>query len=202
MNLGCIVLAAGQGRRFGANKLLHPLAGKPVLAHVLDHLPRENFRNMAAVVSSEGARRLCEERKIPCLFYKGGPQSESIRLGLSAMEDMDGCMFVMGDQPLCSKTSMQRIVDAFLLHPDAVIRLAWHGTPCSPVLFPRKYFPHLMKLEGERGGMSAIRSMNPEIVLVEAAREEELLDVDTQRDLIRLENGFFERKEGSDRFPE
>lgn len=187
MNIGCIVLAAGQGRRFGSNKLLQPLAGKPVLAHVLDHLPRENFRHIAAVVSSEGARRLCEERKIPCLSYEGGPQSESIRLGLSAMENTDGCMFVMGDQPLCSEASMRGMVDAFLLHPDAVIRLAWHGTPCSPVLFPGKYFPHLRKLEGERGGMSAIRSMNPEIVLVEAAREEELLDVDTRPDLERLE---------------
>ena len=103
------------------------------------------------------------------------------------MEDMDGCMFVMGDQPLCSKLSMQRMADAFRLQPDAVIRLAWHGTPCSPVLFPRKYFPHLMKLEGERGGMSVIRSMKPEIVLVDAAREEELLDLDTRSDLERLE---------------
>ena len=32
MNVGCVVMAAGRGQRFGGNKLLAPLAGAPLLS--------------------------------------------------------------------------------------------------------------------------------------------------------------------------
>ena len=53
MKLGCVVLAAGRGVRFGGNKLIRPLAGRPVLARVLDSLPREQLSSIAAVASSQ-----------------------------------------------------------------------------------------------------------------------------------------------------
>ena len=183
MKLGCVVLAAGRSRRFGANKLLQRLGDRPVLAHVLSALPRERFAKIVAVASSPQVEKLCGEMGLPCLRYPGGPQSESIRRGLAAMEDLDGCLFVMGDQPLCARASMERMLDAFLARPEAVIRLAWGDTPCSPVLFPRKYFSNLLRLTGEQGGMSALRDLEPEILLVQAEREEELWDVDTRQAL-------------------
>ena len=183
MKLGCVVLAAGRSRRFGENKLLQPLGGRPVLAHVLSALPRERFAKIVAVASDQEVEKLCGEMGLPCLRYSGGPQSESIRRGLAAMEDLDGCLFVMGDQPLCARASMERMLDAFLARPEAVIRLAWGDTPCSPVLFPRKYFSNLLRLTGEQGGMSALRDLEPEILLVQAEREEELWDVDTRQAL-------------------
>ena len=35
-NAGCILMASGQGRRFGENKLLTDLAGKPLIQWALD----------------------------------------------------------------------------------------------------------------------------------------------------------------------
>lgn len=186
MKLGCVVLAAGKGRRFGENKLLHSLEGSPVLAHVLSNLPLARFDRIAVVVASQGVERLCREAGLSCLRYPGGPQSESIRRGIQAMEDMDGCLFVMGDQPLCTRKSMENMADVFLAHPEAVVRLAWGETPCSPVLFPQRYFQNLKCLEGERGGMSALREVEAEILLVQAAEEAELWDVDTWADLNRV----------------
>lgn len=183
MKLGCVVLAAGQGRRFGDNKLLQRLGDRPVLGHVLSALPRERFAKVVVVASSQGVEELCKEQGLTCLRYSGGPQSESIRRGIAVMEGMDGCLFAMGDQPLCTRQSMEKLVDVFLNCPEAVVRLAWGETPCSPVLFPKRYFPNLQALTGEQGGMSALRGLDAEIRLVQAADEAELWDVDTRDQL-------------------
>lgn len=183
MKLGCVVLAAGQGRRFGDNKLLQSLGDRPVLGHVLSALPRERFAKVVVVASSQGVEELCSQQNLTCLRYPGGPQSESIRRGIEAMEGMDGCLFAMGDQPLCTRQSMEKLVDVFLNCPEAVVRLAWGETPCSPVLFPKRYFPNLRALTGEQGGMSALRGLDVEIRLVQAADEAELWDVDTRDQL-------------------
>lgn len=187
MNLGCVVLAAGRSSRFGENKLLNPLKGRAVLARVLDSLPRERFERITVVAASEGVEQLCRERQLQCLRYSGGTQSESIRLGIRAMTGLEGCLFVMGDQPLCARASMERMVEEFMAHPRAVVRLAWGKTPCSPVLFPQCCFSALEKLTGERGGMSALKGLEPEIRLVQAEDEAELWDVDTKEDLSRIE---------------
>ena len=120
----------------------------------------------------------------------------TIRLGLEQMEGMDGCLFVMGDQPLCGRESMERLLDAFLAHPDHIVRLSWRGTGGSPTLFPSHYFPSLAALTGERGGMAAVRDLNPPIFLVEARREEELWDCDTPEDLERIRAFWDKRGQG------
>ena len=187
MNLGCVVMAAGRGVRFGGNKLLHPLAGRPVLSHVLAALPRERFCRIAVVASTPEVAALCRAADLPCLLYAGGAQSDSIRLGIGTMEETEGCMFVMGDQPLCTRESMARLADAFVRRPEAVIRLSYHGQPCSPVIFPRRYYPNLAALSGERGGMAAVAGLEPQILLVEAGSEAELWDADTPQALDRIE---------------
>ena len=89
--------------------------------------------------------------------YAGGPQSETVRLGVRQMEGTGGCLFVQGDQPLCTAQSMERLLDSFLSAPGDVHRLSFGGVPGSPVLFPASLFPALGALTGERGGMAAAR---------------------------------------------
>lgn len=183
MSIGCVIMAAGQGRRFGRNKLLEPLAGKPLLAHVLDALPRACFQRLTAVVSCPETAVLCHARHIPTVVNELGILSQSVRLGVKEMEGLDGCLFVMGDQPLCSTASIQRMVDAFQAHPGCVFRLACQDCVGSPVLFPRSAFPALAALTGEQGGMAAVRGRDVEIRLVQAVCPAELWDADTPQAL-------------------
>ena len=152
MGIGCVILAAGKSVRFGANKLLAPLAGKLLLEHTLDAIPTPCFSQVVAVVSDPEVEALCRRHGVKTVAYEGGPQSQSIRLGLEAVQNAEGCLFVLGDQPLCSTGSIRRLVAAFQTQPQLVHRLAYQGQPSSPTLFPAHLFPALMELAGEHGG--------------------------------------------------
>jgi len=178
MKISCVVKAAGKARRFGRNKLLASLNGRPVLAYVLDALPRHRFDRLVAVTSNIQVNQLCMDYNIETILYEGGPVSRTIRLGLERMEDMDGCMFVSGDQPICSASSIERLTDAFMEEPWYVYRLCFQGIPGAPVIFPNRLFSRLAALDGELGGMSTVSKA--EIRTVPAHSEAELWDADTE----------------------
>ena len=181
--IGCVILAAGASRRFGGDKLMAPLQGQPVLSHVLRALPMEAFERTVCVVSSAGTQALCQACGVPCVRYDGGAKSDTLRLGLSRMLDLDGCLFVQGDQPLLRAGSVRHLMAAF--DAQTACRLAWGDQASSPVLFPRAQFGELMALTGERGGASILRSRA--VRFVQAEHPLELLDCDTPQALARLE---------------
>ena len=187
MKIGCVVMAAGRGRRFGANKLLAPLAGAPLLSYALRALPRERLARTVAVVSDEGVAALCRACGVFPLRYPGGPQSETVRRGIGQMRGMEGCLFVQGDQPFLTAQSIERLLDSFAAFPDGVHRLSYEGVAGSPVLFPSALFPALAALSGERGGMAAARSSGAQIRLVEALSVAEMMDADTEKALSEIE---------------
>lgn len=185
MGIGCVILAAGKSVRFGANKLLAPLAGKLLLEHTLDAIPTPCFSQVVAVVSDPEVEALCRRHGVKTVAYEGGPQSQSIRLGLEAVQNAEGCLFVLGDQPLCSTGSIRRLVAAFQTQPQLVHRLAYQGQPSSPTLFPAHLFPALMELAGEHGGMAAVG--DTPVLYTEAAGPQELWDADTPEKLARIQ---------------
>ena len=185
MRIACIVLAAGKSTRFGGHKLLAPLAGKLLLEHTLDSIPLPCFSQVVAVVSDPAVETLCYRHGVQTVAYEGGPQSQSIRLGLEAVQDVDGCLFILGDQPLCSSDSIRRLISAFQAQPQVVHRLAYQGQPSSPTHFPAHLFPALKKLTGEHGGMAAVG--DTPVLYTEAAGPQELWDADTPEKLSRIQ---------------
>ena len=185
MGIGCVILAAGKSVRFGANKLLAPLAGKLLLEHTLDAIPAPCFSQVVAVVSDPEVEALCRHHGVKTVAYEGGPQSQSIRLGLEAVQNVDGCLFILGEQPLCSSDSIHHLISAFPAQPRVVHRLAYQGQPSSPTLFPTHLFPALMELAGEHGGMAAVG--DTPVLYTEAAGPQELWDADTPEKLARIQ---------------
>ena len=40
MKLGCVIMASGEGKRFGSNKMLADIYGEPLVARTIDSVPR------------------------------------------------------------------------------------------------------------------------------------------------------------------
>ena len=92
-----ILLAAGNSRRFGSNKLLHPYKGKPMYQYVLEiaaHLDSAKFQEMAigekiVVTQYEEIIESAQQAGFRCLRNRE-PQlgiSHSIRMGIEAIEE-------------------------------------------------------------------------------------------------------------------
>ena len=39
MKLGCVIMASGEGKRFGSNKMLADIYGEPLIARTIDSVP-------------------------------------------------------------------------------------------------------------------------------------------------------------------
>ena len=189
MKLGCVVMASGEGRRFGGNKMLADIAGKPLVRRTIESVPA----GFDVVVSTRWREvaDICHDVRCACVLHEGALRSESVRAGLSWGKGRGwmGCLFLPGDQPLVSPESFRALRRAFAGHECAVpVRLALNGEPASPVLFPARAFAALMRLEGKEGGGALLRGCD-DVDLVEA-RAYELWDVDTQKDLRRVAEHF------------
>jgi bifunctional UDP-N-acetylglucosamine pyrophosphorylase/glucosamine-1-phosphate N-acetyltransferase len=99
-----IVLAAGQGTRMRSRnpKVLHTLAGRPMLAHVLDTLETAGI-GRSIVVTGHGADAVEAAVAGRALCVRQEPQrgtADAVRVALDALDDADEVIVTMGDVPL------------------------------------------------------------------------------------------------------
>ena len=100
-----IVLAAGQGTRMRSSlpKVLHPLAGRPMIEHVLDALARAGIEHRVVVTGHEGER---VERALGSTVPTARQQpqlgtADAVRIGLSRVpSEARHVIVTMGDAPL------------------------------------------------------------------------------------------------------
>lgn len=121
-----------------------------------------------------------------CVVWNSHPErgiSESLRLGLSARPEADGCCFMVCDQPLLTSGTLRRMMKAFCRDPDAIFVCSDGCRRGNPVLFPKELFGELMQLTGDSGGRQILRKYPGRIREIIAARPEELCDVDSAKDL-------------------
>ena len=186
--LGCVVMANGEARRFGRQKLLEPLGGKAVVLHALDALFSPAL-DVVVVSRWPEVRRVCAESGAAVAEPAGALQSDTVRAGVRALGPRAGYLFAQGDQPLLSAQRVDALVREFWAHRGCVARLAGHGEAGSPVVFPGALASALCALSGDVGGGALLRrgaELARGVRLVEARRAAELMDVDTPEDLARV----------------
>jgi len=185
VNIGCVILASGESVRFGSNKLLADFCGKPVLTHLLDALP--NGLTSVVVTRSAGVRALAEERGFRCIQHSQPEVRDTIRLGLEALQNTDGCLFCVGDQPALSRDTIQKVIREYQAHPETIVRAAFQGREGNPAIFPPSLYGELCGLAQGEAGVTVIRRHTGQVRTVQAAFAEELTDVDTSETLQALE---------------
>jgi bifunctional UDP-N-acetylglucosamine pyrophosphorylase/glucosamine-1-phosphate N-acetyltransferase len=125
--LAAIVLAAGQGTRMKSSlhKVLHPIAGKPMLLHLLDSLSALAPARKVVVV---GARR--EQVEAAVAPYGASIAVQSPQLGTGhavqqaepALGDFAGVVLILyGDAPLVTAATMERLRSALVEGVAAVV---------------------------------------------------------------------------------
>ena len=186
IKIGLVIMASGLGRRFGKNKLLEELGGKPLIKWILD-ATEGSFDKRVVVTRNEEVKILCDGLGIECIIHALPNRNDTVRLGLSALADeVDYCFFSPGDQPLISVASITKLTETAKTHPDKIVRPRWGGTDGAPVGFPKRFFEALQSLPEGKGG-NLIAQKDPESVLaIEIPDACELWDIDTAEDLEKI----------------
>ena len=188
MRLACLVLAAGEGARFGGPKQLALLRGRPVLRHVLDELVPLFGADLYVVLGA-----YCEDvagcidgvcRVIRHPGWRQGLGSSiaaGVR-GLPGEHGYQGVMLVLGDQVMIKRGGYYSLIERF--DGSRIVASRYAGRRGVPAIFPSGMFGALARLNGEFGARELLRGDVHEIVSVPLADASR--DIDTPADLSSL----------------
>ncbi len=193
MKIAAVLMAAGASSRFGECKLIKKFASRPMFEYALDALPYNKLCAIAVVSGRAEILAAAEARGfIPVLNDRpeDGPP-RTIRLGMEAVGDAEGIMFMVADQPLLRRESVAGEIDFFAKNAGNIVAMGHGARRGNPVIFPQEFFDELKALRGERGGGAVMAAHRERIMLYQLENGAELMDIDTASDYIMLqkENG-------------
>ena len=188
MKIGCVLLAAGAGKRFGGGKLLYAIDGEPMIARALRLFSDLPFAARVCVTRAEETeiQRLAHERGVPVAI---NPDPErgvgtSVAIATEAIlakeSALDGILFAVADQPFLTRESVTKLIETFKEHPDDIVSLSFEKRRGNPAIFPAEFYPELCALKEDTGGTAVMKRHPERLRLVEAASAEELRDIDTK----------------------
>jgi molybdenum cofactor cytidylyltransferase len=180
--IGCVIMASGMSRRFGANKLMADFHGSPMIQRALN-ATEGLFARRVVVTRHESVASLCREQGVEVVVHDLPHRSDTVRLGLEALGDLDACMFLPGDQPLLRRETVVMLLQSWKEEPECIVRPVYEDSEGSPVLFPAWAFPELKNLPEGKGGGVVIKKHPQALRRVSVANPFELADADTPETL-------------------
>ena len=196
-----ILLASGASTRFGGDKLLATLEGRPVvrwsaeaLAGAVDELVvvvREDPHRSALrpkVRSAEGRshdgspiRRALEGIPIRWAINRDADQgmSTTIRAGITALPaHVEAAIIALGDQPLVDRHVVEALAARWREGGALAVQPCYEDGRGHPVLFDASLFPAFHALEGDVGARAVLDSAGDALALLSVAGPRPI-DVDT-----------------------
>ncbi len=188
-----VVLAAGFGKRFGGlPKLLAPLGGISLLERALAAYAKAGLDDLILVAAPGLELGDLPHRygtRLVRNYERQAGQSTSLRVGLQALPpSVIGAVFGVADQPFLTPEVIHQLVEAFRATGGDIVVPEYGGRAGSPVVFGRRYFEQLERVEGDLGGRSVVAEADAREVHHVAFADPMLgLDIDTPEDLARAE---------------
>jgi molybdenum cofactor cytidylyltransferase len=177
-----IVLAGGEGRRFGAVKQLAPLHGRPLLEHAVEAMRGVPAIDPLIVVLGAAADEiragadLSGARVVVAADWAEG-QAASLRAGLAAAGDAEAVVVTLADQPGITA----QVIAGALDHRDArrhdAVRATYAGVPGHPVVLERRAVARAAELRGDTGARAVLGELR--VCEWECGHLADATDVDT-----------------------
>ena len=187
MKIAMIMLAAGNSRRFGANKLLYEVDGMPMYKHVLGQLIEVKNRlekgpesKITVVTQYRAIAENGVEQGIQVL-YNPHPEmgiSSSLKIGLNANLDADAVLFTVSDQPWLTSKTIYEMILAFEASGKELACISSQGKLGNPCIFKKKYYKELLALEGDKGGKKVLMKHLEDTFIYETKNVREMEDID------------------------
>lgn len=193
MKINLVLLASGNSKRFGSNKLLYKINGKEMFKYSVDLADdlkkslKETIKNIIVVSKYQEIKEYVLSKN---MIYVENPQSElgistSIILGISENEkseseksESDYLMFMVCDQPYTKSFTIKSFIESFLKSSKGIGAVAFEKIMGNPCIFSWKYLEDLKKLSGDIGGKKIIKENLDDVYIYEVSTKKELEDID------------------------
>jgi molybdenum cofactor cytidylyltransferase len=170
----------------GRDKLLEPVDGAPQLARIAAAAVASRADLLVAVLRPDDGGRRASLTDFGAQIVENPAAAQgmasSIRAGLAALpEDVDAVALLLADMPDLQAAHIDRVIAAF--DPEegrSLIRAAdADGAPGHPVLFGRRWFETLARLEGDAGARAVLSEHADDVTLVPTPGRGATTDLDT-----------------------
>lgn len=185
-----IVLAAGQSRRMGLQKLLLPFAGKTVIAHIVGQLLAGAIDKIYVVVGYE-ANRIAEQISSHSVSvvtnrnYESGMLS-SVRCGFEALpQQCEAVLVALGDQPGITLELVDNMVRSFTKTDKRILVPLYRGKRGHPVLVSTHYREEIMTSYDDVGLRGLLHTHPDDVFELNVSTSAVLQDMDYPEDYLR-----------------
>ncbi|HLO43180.1 MAG TPA: nucleotidyltransferase family protein [Leadbetterella sp.] len=189
MNIGVVILAAGESKRMGVPKQILPIFGIPMLKYLVDEVLDTQAHPVTVVVGANKTKIVPMLENIPIGiidnpdWQKG--MGSSIKMGLVGSylvtKGFDGLIFMTSDMPFVNAAIINKLIETAREFPDkTIIASKYSGTLGVPVLYKKERFEDILDMKPEHGAKQFFNKYPEEIVTVDF--DLGAVDLDTKED--------------------
>ena len=181
-----VLLASGASRRFGGDKLIAQLDGRPIVRWSAEALVG-TVDELVVVVRDDTSPVRAALDGLPIRWVVNHEaehgMSTAIRAGIASLPaHAEAAIVALGDQPLVDRRVVAQLVERWRAIHARAIQPRYDDGPGHPVLFDATLFPKLCALEGDVGARAALDSLADALDVVTIAGPRPI-DVDTPETL-------------------
>ena len=202
MQVNIILLGAGKGQRFqssspnkigcGTIKQLAKINGKPLIVHSIDKLqPLLKNSYVHNLYVTLGANKNAIQAVLPQGVSVIASQHWSDGMGHTLAESVHSIkaqsshvLVALADQALITTEHYQQLLSASKKQPNKIIASLCEDQLMAPAIFPEKYFPLLVKLQGDKGAGKLLQQHAKKVDAITCKNAK--IDIDTLSDLEQI----------------
>lgn len=190
--MSALILAAGQSKRYGKNKLLLPVGGNSVIGRVVESFLASDLSEVILVLGFESnlvKGRITNYPRLKIVensgYHKG--MATSIKAALPYLNfKTEAIMVALGDQPLISGDLINHIISVYDQCGKKILAPHYQGRRGHPVIVDLSFREEIEELEGDVG-LREILNRHPDDVFAYHTNDPSVIfDVDTPEDYQRL----------------
>jgi len=181
-----VVLAAGEARRFGTQKLVMPFGESTVIGSVVAALEGAGVAPVIVVVGPDDGVSAALRGTSAHFVRNPDPARgmlSSLQVGVSALpENVDRFLLSLGDQPRLTAAGLTRLLRAHAKSGKGLARPTYRGKRGHPVVFAGRYRQAILDLTQGQTLRDVIHAHLDDCIEVECASDAFVRDIDTREE--------------------
>lgn len=191
IEIGIIILAAGESRRLGEPKQLLEFEGKTLLRRAVEAAIETNFKTVVVLGANFKEIKVeIENLEVEICFNENwqNGMSSSLKTGLQKLiesaPNLSAVIVSLCDQPFVNSKVFTDLAETFEKTNAPIVASEYSQTIGVPALFSRSVFDELLNLSSENGAKTIIKKYLSRTKKISVPQAE--IDIDTHEDYRKI----------------